>query len=64
MNSVHFLYAALAATAVIHCSYIAILVRRYRRLDDRRKAHRGVEAAGLERRPAGFRQRRSPGPRR
>lgn len=32
MNSVHFLYAALAATAVIHCSYIGILVRRYVRL--------------------------------
>jgi hypothetical protein len=32
MNSVHFLYAALAATAVIHFSYIGILVRRYRGL--------------------------------
>ena len=32
MNSVHYLYAALAATAVIHFSYIGILVGRYRRL--------------------------------
>ena len=32
MNSVHYLYAALVATAVIHFSYIGILVGRYRRL--------------------------------
>jgi hypothetical protein len=32
MNSVHFLYGALAATAAIHCFYIGILVGRYLRL--------------------------------
>jgi hypothetical protein len=32
MNSVNYLYAALVATAVIHCSYVGILVGRYRRL--------------------------------
>jgi hypothetical protein len=32
VNSVHYLYAALVATAVIHFSYIGILVGRYRRL--------------------------------
>lgn len=37
MNSVHFLYAALAATAVIHFFYIGILVRRYRRLQSQLK---------------------------
>ena len=41
MNSVHFLYAALAATAVIHLSYIGILVRRYLRLRGQLKARRG-----------------------
>ena len=37
MNSVHFLYAALVATAVIHVSYIGILVRRYFRLQSQAK---------------------------
>lgn len=37
MNSVRFLYAALAATAVIHVSYILILVRRYLRLQEQLK---------------------------
>ncbi len=37
MNSVHFLYAALAVTALIHVSYIGILVRRYRRLQSQAK---------------------------
>lgn len=37
MNSVDFLYAALAATAVIHFSYIGILVRRYRGLQSQAK---------------------------
>jgi hypothetical protein len=32
MKSVDFLYIALAATAVIHGSYLAILFRRYRAL--------------------------------
>jgi hypothetical protein len=32
MNSIRFLHAALVATAVIHVSYIGILLRRYRRL--------------------------------
>jgi hypothetical protein len=41
MNSVHFLYAALCATAVIHFSYIGILVRRYLRLRGRLKGAGG-----------------------
>lgn len=31
MNSIRFLYAALAATALIHVSYIGILLGRYKR---------------------------------
>jgi len=43
VNSVHYLYAALAATAVIHFSYIGILVRRYLRLQSQIK---GMEKDG------------------
>jgi hypothetical protein len=32
MNSIRFLYAALFATAIIHLSYIGILLRRYQLL--------------------------------
>jgi hypothetical protein len=32
MNSIHFLRAALFATALIHVSYIGILLRRHQRL--------------------------------
>ncbi|HEY4903963.1 MAG TPA: hypothetical protein VIH89_10865 [Candidatus Sulfotelmatobacter sp.] len=37
MNSVHFLYAALCATVVIHVSYIGILFTRYKRLREQMK---------------------------
>ncbi|HEY6769514.1 MAG TPA: hypothetical protein VI386_32630 [Candidatus Sulfotelmatobacter sp.] len=37
MNSIHYLYAALFATAVIHFSYMGILLRRYKRLEGQMK---------------------------
>jgi CcmD family protein len=37
MNSIKFLYAAYTATWLIHCLYIASLVRRYSRLRERKK---------------------------
>jgi hypothetical protein len=41
MNSIRFLHAALVATAVVHFSYIWILVRRYLRLQKQLKVLRG-----------------------
>ncbi len=37
MTSIQFLYAALAAFVVIQGTYLTILVRRYRALDERMK---------------------------
>jgi hypothetical protein len=37
MNSVKFLYAAYTATWLIHVFYIGTLVRRYMRLQERKK---------------------------
>ena len=41
MNSVKFLYAAYAATWLIHGFYIGSLWRRYRKLQERRKDSSG-----------------------